>query len=61
MADPPFADSLCHRCIHVRIVAAARTTFLMCKEPSLNKYAPQPVRACPKYVKDPSTNKFKRG
>ena len=45
----PFPDSLCHRCVHLRLVVAPRSTFLMCREPSLGKYAPQPVRACAKF------------
>jgi hypothetical protein len=43
----PFPDSLCHRCVHVRLVTAARSTFLMCTNPALPKYTAQPVRACP--------------
>jgi hypothetical protein len=44
---PPFSDSLCHRCEHLRLVTSGRgSTFLMCREPSLPKYAPQPVRVC---------------
>ena len=47
MTDEPFPDSLCHRCVHLRLVRSARgSTFLMCLEPSLPKYAAQPVRAC---------------
>jgi len=43
----PFPDSLCHRCSHLRVVRSGRgSTFLMCQEPSLPKYGPQPVRAC---------------
>ena len=43
----PFPDSLCHRCVHLRVVRSGRgSTFLMCQEPSLPKYGPQPVRAC---------------
>jgi hypothetical protein len=45
-AGTPFPDSLCHRCVHHRLVRAARSAFLMCTEPSLPKYSPQPVRAC---------------
>lgn len=42
-----FPDSLCHRCVHLRVVHSGKgSTFLMCQEPSLPKYAPQPVRAC---------------
>ena len=44
---PPFPDSLCHRCMHLRLVRSGRgSTFLMCQEPSLPKYTAQPVRAC---------------
>jgi hypothetical protein len=46
VAEVPFPDSLCHRCRHVRLVETARSVFVMCREPSLPKYAPQPVRAC---------------
>ena len=46
-----FPDSLCHRCAHLRVVHSGRgSTFLMCREPSLPKYAPQPVRACPGFT-----------
>jgi hypothetical protein len=44
--DAPFPDSLCHRCRYLRIVRSARSTFLMCQEPTLPKYTAQPVRAC---------------
>jgi len=45
--DPPFPDSLCHRCRYLRIIRSARGSgFLMCQEPSLPKYTGQPVRAC---------------
>ena len=47
----PFPESLCHRCSHLRIVESAKgSTFLMCQEPSLPKYGPQPVRACPRFT-----------
>ena len=48
MTDAPaFPDSLCHRCVHLRIVRSGRgSTFLMCQEPSLPKYPPQPIRTC---------------
>ncbi|HEX4493787.1 MAG TPA: hypothetical protein VH914_21480 [Acidimicrobiia bacterium] len=50
----PFPDSLCHRCAHLRVVDSAKgSTFLMCREPSLRKYAPQPVRSCPKFSPAP--------
>ncbi len=44
----PFADSLCHRCAHLRLVRTERSIFLMCQEPSLPKYPRQPVHACGK-------------
>jgi hypothetical protein len=44
---PPFPDSLCHRCVHLRLVRSGKgSTFLMCQEPSLPKYTAQPVRVC---------------
>jgi hypothetical protein len=47
VTDAPFPDSLCHRCAHLRLVHSGRgSIFLMCREPSLPKYAAQPVRAC---------------
>lgn len=47
----PFPDSLCHRCRYLRVVRSGRgSTFLMCEEPSLPKYGPQPVRACRGFV-----------
>lgn len=49
--DRPFPDSLCHRCVHLSIVETGRgSVFLRCLEPSLPKYAPQPVRRCPEYA-----------
>ncbi len=46
----PFPESLCHRCVHLRLVTSGKgSTFLMCQEPSLPKYPPQPVRACPRF------------
>jgi hypothetical protein len=46
LATVPFPTSLCHRCRHVRLVEAARSTFLMCTHPDLPKYGPQPVVSC---------------
>ncbi|MEO6777494.1 MAG: hypothetical protein ABI467_31500 [Kofleriaceae bacterium] len=38
--------------MHLRIVDSAKgSTFLMCREPSLPKYAPQPVRTCPRFTR----------
>jgi hypothetical protein len=43
----PFPESLCHRCVHLRLVRSGKgSTFLMCQEPSLPKYTAQPVRVC---------------
>lgn len=43
----PFPESLCHRCVHLRTVTSGKgSTFLMCREPHLPKYPPQPVKAC---------------
>ncbi|HLL25345.1 MAG TPA: hypothetical protein VK427_24585 [Kofleriaceae bacterium] len=47
----PFPQSLCHRCVHVKRVESARgSVFLMCQEPTLPKYLPQPVRVCACFV-----------
>jgi hypothetical protein len=47
----PFPESLCHRCVHLRVVDSAKgSTFLMCQEPSLPKYGPQPVRTCLRFT-----------
>jgi hypothetical protein len=45
----PFPEALCHRCLHLRLVESGKgSVFLMCREPSLPKYPPQPVRVCSK-------------
>ena len=42
-----FPDSLCHRCVHLRVITSGKgSEFLMCREPTLKKYPPQPVRTC---------------
>jgi hypothetical protein len=46
----PFPDSLCHRCVHVRIVRSERSAYVLCREPTLPKYASQPIRACPAFT-----------
>lgn len=47
----PFPDSLCHRCRFLRLVESGKgSTFLMCLEPTLPKYGPQPVRQCRGFV-----------
>ncbi len=51
MTDVPFADSLCRRCEHLRLVQSGKgSTFLMCQEPSLPKYPRQPVASCAGYA-----------
>lgn len=47
MSEAPFPDSTCHRCAHLRVVGAARSTFLRCEEGRPPKYPAQPVRTCP--------------
>lgn len=49
MTDVPFAESLCHRCVHLRLVQTKTSTFLMCLEPSLPKYPRQPIVTCPRF------------
>jgi hypothetical protein len=49
--DAPFRDSLCHQCANLRLVTTHRgSVFLMCLDPTLPKYPPQPVRACPRFT-----------
>lgn len=53
-SPPPFPDSLCHRCAHLRLIASGRgAVFLLCQEPSLPKYGRQPVRQCPGFTAAP--------
>jgi hypothetical protein len=50
-APLPFPDSLCHRCVHLRVIESGKgSVFLMCQEPTLPKYGPQPVRACRRFT-----------
>jgi hypothetical protein len=45
--EVPFPRSLCHRCVHLRLVHSGKgAVFLMCREPSLPKYPTQPVARC---------------
>lgn len=44
-ADPPYPDSLCHRCAASRLVRGRATSFVLCTALP-EKYPPQPVRAC---------------
>jgi hypothetical protein len=53
--EPAFPDSLCQRCVHLRVIRSGRgSAFLMCQEPSLPKYTAQPVRACRGFSPPPS-------
>jgi hypothetical protein len=45
-APRPFPESLCHQCVHLRLVSGARSSFLRCAAPAMPKYAPQPVATC---------------
>lgn len=42
---PPFPDSLCHRCAALRVVAAARSSFLFCAA-GHERYPRQPIVSC---------------
>ena len=46
MAEVPFPQSLCHRCVNLRLVQTKTSTFLMCQHPDLPKYPRQPVLSC---------------
>ncbi|MEJ7602590.1 MAG: hypothetical protein WKG01_32160 [Kofleriaceae bacterium] len=47
MVEVPFRASICHACQHLRTVTSGKgSVFLMCKEPTLPKYPPQPVVHC---------------
>jgi hypothetical protein len=51
VSDVPFAGSLCHRCVHLRLITSGKgSTFLMCQNPALPKYGPQPVWSCPGFT-----------
>ena len=51
MDDLPFPESLCHRCLRLRLTGNKRgSIFLQCTEPSLPKYPRQPVVACPGFA-----------
>jgi hypothetical protein len=43
--DPPFPESLCHRCAARRYVHGRATLFVMCTALP-KKYPPQPVIRC---------------
>ena len=50
----PFPRSICHQCAHLRLVRSGKgSVFLMCQEPSLPKYPPQPVVRCGQFTPAP--------
>jgi hypothetical protein len=50
-AARPFPTSQCHGCRFVRYNGNKRgSVFLACDEPSLPRYQPQPVIACPRFT-----------
>lgn len=54
----PFPESLCHRCRYLRLVESGKgSVFLMCQEPTLPKYGPQPVRSCRGFSPDEISTK----
>jgi hypothetical protein len=48
-AELPWPESLCHRCIALRLVQGHSSVFLRCTALPA-KYPPQPVRTCPAFV-----------
>ena len=50
VADLPADPGLCGGCVHRRLVASKRSTFLLCGlaevDPRFPRYPPLPVRAC---------------
>jgi hypothetical protein len=52
-APPPFPDSICHQCVHHRLVPGARSVFIHCDAPDLPKYPPQPVARCAAFARRP--------
>jgi len=41
----PFPESLCHRCVHQRLVSTKTSQFIMCSALA-SKYPRQPVLSC---------------
>lgn len=60
MSERPFPQSVCHGCAHLRLVTAARSTFLQCGEGRPPKYPPQPVRRCPFFAPAPPPARSER-
>ena len=51
--DTPFPESLCHRCVSLKLVKGAHSVFLMCTALP-DKYPGQPVRQCSEFSLKPS-------
>jgi hypothetical protein len=49
-----FANSLCRRCSHLRLVEGARSVFLLCAEGNGPRYPAQPVGACGRFTLSPT-------
>jgi hypothetical protein len=53
IADLPTPPGLCATCVHRRLVASKRSTFLLCGlaevDPRFPRYPPLPVVACAGY------------
>jgi len=52
VGELPFAQSLCHRCRHLKLVAGKTSTFLMCTALA-DKYPRQPVVQCEAFSPKP--------
>jgi hypothetical protein len=56
-ADLPTPPGLCATCVHRRLVASKRSTFLLCGlaevDPRFPRYPPLPVVACAGYRQGP--------
>lgn len=50
LADLPADPGLCAGCVHLRLLASARSVFVRCglaeEDPRFPRYPPLPVRAC---------------
>ena len=46
--QPPYAESLCWRCAHHRVVKTERSAFVMCNVLPV-KYPRQPLSSCPAF------------
>lgn len=55
--DLPVDPGLCGTCVHLRLLASARSVFVRCglaeTDPRFPRYPPLPVRGCPGYAPGP--------